>query len=295
MPGKRKKNKRGDRGSTDEELTESKRANMAATADEGEGAPKERTEISEEPSRRELREMLVDIQITVNNILLENKKISNEVLELKSTVQKQQSELATLKEALAKASKERASAEKELVAVTKRLDEQQEEISELYDLQDRLEQYTRKNSLEIHGIPEEAYTSTEEVILKLANALEVTVVPQNIEISHKLTTKRGKAIIAKFISHKVKTNLYRARAKLKNIKVSDLFTGSSYATSTRSEKIFLNENLTSYRRRIVNRANEKRKNGELLSVWSLDGTIFVKTSPEGRPVKISEIEDLEYL
>jgi len=42
MPGKRKKkNKRRDRGSTDEELIESKRANMAATADEDEGAPKE--------------------------------------------------------------------------------------------------------------------------------------------------------------------------------------------------------------------------------------------------------------
>jgi len=93
------------------------------------------------------------------NILLENKKISNEVLELKSTVQKQQSELVFLKEALAKATKERASAEKELAAVKKRLDEQQEEIAELYDLQDRLEQYTRKNSLEIHGIPEKAYTS----------------------------------------------------------------------------------------------------------------------------------------
>ena len=36
------------------------------------GESKETTEISEEPSCRKLREMLVDIQITVNNILLEN-------------------------------------------------------------------------------------------------------------------------------------------------------------------------------------------------------------------------------
>ena len=87
MSRKRKKHKRGERGSTDEELTTPKRANMAATADE-EGTSKE-TEISEEPSNLELREMLVDIQITVNNILFENKKISNDVLELKATVQKQ--------------------------------------------------------------------------------------------------------------------------------------------------------------------------------------------------------------
>ena len=293
MTRKSKKHKRGECGSTDEELTTPKRANIAATADE-KGAPKE-IEISEEPSNLELREMLVDIQIMVNNILLENKKISNDLLELKATVQKQQSELATLKEALAKATKERASTEKELAVAIDKIDEQQEEIAELYDLQDRLEQYTRKNSLEIHGIPEEAYTSTEDVVLKLADVLEVPVAPQDIEISHKLKTKSGKAIIVKFISHKVKTALYRARVKLKNIKLSDLYPGSSYATSAQSGKIFLNENLTSYRCQTINRANEKHKNDELFSVWSLDGTIFVKTSPEGRPVKISVLEDFDYL
>ena len=46
----------------------------------------------------------------------------------------------------------------------------------------------------------------------------------------------------------------------------------------------------------MKKANEKRKDGELLSVWSLHGTIFVcKTSPAGRPIKISEPEDLDHL
>ena len=45
----------------------------------------------------------------------------------------------------------------------------------------------------------------------------------------------------------------------------------------------------------MKKANEKRRDGELLSVWSLDGTIFVKTSPAGRPIKISELEDLDHL
>lgn len=48
-------------------------------------------------------------------------------------------------------------------------------ISELYDLQDQLEQYTRKNSLEIHRIPKSAYSLTEEVVLRLADALKVPV------------------------------------------------------------------------------------------------------------------------
>ena len=36
-----------------------------------------------------------------------------------------------------------------------------------------------------------------------------------------------------------------------------------------------------------------RRDGLLLSVWTLDSKIFVKTSPEGSPIKINEIEDLE--
>ena len=43
--------------------------------------------------------------------------------------------------------------------------------NQFHTLQNPLEQYTRKNSLEIHGIPKSAYTSTEEVVLKVANAL----------------------------------------------------------------------------------------------------------------------------
>ena len=69
--------------------------------------------------------------------MLENKKISDDLLELKATVQNQQAELATLKEALAKATKERATTEKELAAAINKTEEQQDEIAELYELQDR--------------------------------------------------------------------------------------------------------------------------------------------------------------
>ena len=119
--------------------------------------------------------------------------------------------------------------------------------------------------------------------------------PQDIEISHKLNNKGNKAIIAKFISFKVKSNLYRVRTKLKSIKMTDLFPGSCYATTTVANRIYINVNLTSYCRRIMKKANKKRRDGELLSVWSFDGTIFVKTSPAGRPIKISEPEDLDHL
>ena len=63
-----RKHKRGECGSLGEDLTKTKRANMIAEPEETEGL----LNANDEPSLSKLHEMLVDIQITVNNVLLEN-------------------------------------------------------------------------------------------------------------------------------------------------------------------------------------------------------------------------------
>lgn len=283
----------------EEELSTPKRANMAECREEEaaklvEATNEEAVNVEGEPSNAELREMLIDIQINIATILRENKSIRSEMADLKRTIQQQKDDITALKTSLEHTKKQYNEAERELAAARKKIQEQEEEIGELYDLQDKLEQYTRKNSLEIHGVPESAYSETEDVVLKLAEALDVSVEPKDIEICHKLNRKGNKPIIVKFISHKVKTNLYRARAKLKNGRVSNIFPHCSSSTPVQADRIFLNENLTSYRKKIMRRANEMRRNDELLSVWSMDGSIYVKTSPQGKPVRINELEDLDY-
>ena len=42
--------------------------------------------------------------------------------------------------------------------------EQEDETENLYIALDYLEQYTRKNSLKIQGIPDQSYSKTEEVV-----------------------------------------------------------------------------------------------------------------------------------
>ena len=98
-------------------------------------------------------------------------------------------------------------------------------------------------------------------------------------------------------NHKAKSKLYRARTKLKNIRLPDVFPNASTATRVAAGqgRIFINENLTTYRRDLLRKANDKRKDGLVISNWSLDGKIFVKTSPSGTPIRIYEKEDLENL
>ena len=80
MTRRGRKHKRGERGSLQEGQSAPKQRNMAAV----EGVtfltePPTTEDHHKEASLTDLREMLVDIQITVNNILLENKKISEDV------------------------------------------------------------------------------------------------------------------------------------------------------------------------------------------------------------------------
>jgi len=162
--------------------------------------------------------------------------------------------------ALDKLKKQQDDTETALYAANKKICGQQEEIYELYDLQ--VQKFTKKQ----FGDPRHSGGC-----LRIIGGGRIKISTSNdIEISHKLNTKGKKAIIVKFQIHKVKSKLYRERRKLKHIAVSDLFPNLSAATVVQAQRIFLNDNLTSYRRRIMSRANEMRR-GELVSAWSMDG------------------------
>ena len=152
----------------------------------------------------------------------------------------------------------------------------------------------RKHALEIHGIPEDLYTATEDVVIKLGERLSVPIMNEDIDISHKLFSGKDqpKGIIVKFISHEKKVQLYRKRTELKNVKISDLFSDCSSADVVQSRGIFINENLTQYRKSITKEANKMRKDGMTQSVWSLDGELYV---PSGTPTRIYCEDDLNNL
>ena len=89
---------------------------------------------------------MIDIQINIATILRENKAIRSEMADLKRTIQQQKDDTIVLKTSLEHTTKQYNEAERELAAARKKIQEQEEEIGELYDLQDKLEQYTSKNS-----------------------------------------------------------------------------------------------------------------------------------------------------
>ena len=75
----------------------------------------------------------------------------------------------------------------------------------------------------------------------------------------------------------------------------DVFPEASAASIASSKGIYINENLTSFRRELLKEANKKRKNNTISSAWTIDGNVFVKISPASRPIRIYDRDDLEDL
>ncbi|XP_078363467.1 uncharacterized protein LOC144647547 [Oculina patagonica] len=238
-----------------------------------------------QPDLADIHALLKDIQKSMNNL-------SREVAELKTSFKQQESELKTAKESLNAALKYNAQLKTELQATKNRVKELEVENDDLYENMDALEQYTRKNSLEIEGIPENI-CDDEEAVLKVAQVLNVDVKREDIDICHRIKRKKSNPIIVRFISHKVKRALYKQRVKLKNISGSQLFPSAPATARPSSNRIFVNENLTAHRRNLVRMANDMKQDGILKGVWTVDGKIFVKTSPEGRPLRINTEDDLD--
>ena len=136
--------------------------------------------------------------------------------------------------------------------------------------------YSRKNLLEIHGVPREACPSTEEVVLKIADAHDVDIDSRSIEIAQ-TQRKNSDAIIFKFHSHKDKVKMYKSHRKLKTVNVSTLF--PNCPLEAERDFTFLFENLTEHMRYVVNKANKMWKDSLLHSVWTMDSKIFITTSP----------------
>ena len=110
-----------------------------------------------------------------------------------------------------------------------------------------LEQYTRKECVEIRGIPVVATPSEEQtnnIVTNVGKLLGMDITQNDISVSHQMPQSqkhKGKpgppAIIVKFTRCDVKDNFYHARKQLKDLTTQDL----GYS---KKNKIYLAESLT---------------------------------------------------
>jgi len=184
----------------------------------------------------------------------------------------------------------------ELSNLAKRTDELQKRSSDEELKLDELEQYDRRQNLELEGVPFMENEDVNKITMELAKQLEVDLVEEDISIAHRLPRKRPHGrigikpkhptIIVRFISRHKRNEIYANRFKAKNM---DEFPVDNM------EQFYINENLTQRRKRLFWLTKNKSKELDYKFIWTVNGQIFVRKTDNSEKIAVKEEYDLNFL
>ena len=140
-------------------------------------------------------------------------------------------------------------------------------VSALESSMDDLEQYTRRNSVRLYGLPE---TEGEETTAATVNALNENLLldppltTQEIDRLHRVGPRGDKPrpVLIKFATYRSRHRVYANRKAL-------------YSENS-NVRLYLNEDLTRRRAQLLAKARSLKKEGKILGAWSADGRLFIK-------------------
>ena len=130
------------------------------------------------------------------------------------------------------------------------------------------QQYSRRDSIEIVGIPEAIPDKdVESKAIDIMKAIGVTVARNEIQACHRLAKKDR--IIVKFVNRKTAVACLQSRAKLKTLK------GKSLGLPDKC-KLYVNKSLCPQYRKLFWKCKNLFKEAKIQSCWTYNGTIKVK-------------------
>ena len=155
---------------------------------------------------------------------------------------------------------------------------------------DQLEQYSRRNSLRITGIPE---TDEEDPVSKVMdlvnNTLQLNPPLELSEVDRVHRSGKPRSNLAPNQPAKprailVKMATYRSRKRIMDLRSSRLL----------QKGVFFNEDLTKRRESLCYKARCLKREGKIQSAWSADGNILIRDK-HGNVRKINTQKELETL
>ena len=144
-------------------------------------------------------------------------------------------------------------------------------------------QYLRIDCLEISGIPLSKDFSTNDIVIAVGKAINVSVKEEDISTSHPLPSYKSDApatIIVKFTCRDVCNVFYANRRKLFKIRTNVL----ADLGVTDQENISISKYLTPFKKKLFGEVNKVKKHLRWKHVSTQNGRIFMKEAERTKPV-----------
>jgi hypothetical protein len=160
----------------------------------------------------------------------------------------------------------------QIKAKDEKLDELQKHVKTLEVKLESQEQYSRRNSLRLSGVPEEEGELVPNLVIETLNenlTLDPPLKLDELDRAHRVgpkVTGQSRPILIKFAAYGSKSRIYKKKKELKPDPNVGPFT----------TELFLNEDLTKTRVNLLYKTRQKKKEKKITDCWTYDGNIYIK-------------------
>ena len=153
----------------------------------------------------------------------------------------------------------------------------EKKLTEVEISRNKLEQYTRRNNIEIQGIPPQIPDEKlEEKVIEVFGAMNIAITKNDVEDCHRLG-KSSENTIARFVNRKHCNAILSKKFETSKIDKSKLGFESNV-------KLYVSENLTPYNQHLASKCRELKRAGVIHSSWSSKGIIKLRRTANERPI-----------
>lgn len=166
------------------------------------------------------------------------------------------------------------------------------EVKSLKDRVRSLEQYSRKNNIEISGIPETPKENVNSIVKDVGTALGVDLQGTDISTAHRVPSfrkDRPPPLIVQFARRSVRDTLIN---KFRERKV---MTAQQINAALPAQNVYINEHLSPENKLFLSKLKQKCKDIGYNYAWSRDGKFFVRKCQGERYHRVDTYEELAKL
>ncbi|XP_068697258.1 uncharacterized protein [Montipora foliosa] len=152
-----------------------------------------------------------------------------------------------------------------------------------------LEQYTRRECVEIRGVPQKPDESTNTIVKEVGKAVGVEIADIDILVSHRLPPSKSyksrkpgpPPIIVKFVRRDTKDAFYQARMKYMTSKALGF---------PDKNRMYISKSLSPANRKLFNEAYKLKKDLDYKFLWTSNGRVFLRATKASSVISIYSLD-----
>lgn len=233
-----------------------------------------------------LRSDYTKMKLSINRIEVCNNEVCKDITNLQNSVQFASEQYDEIKNRLTSVNMELESTKKTSTYVL----ELQTQVQILQGELNSQQQRDRIFNVEIVGVPETKNENLTEIILKLADRVNVKITASDIEHINRIQSRqpipgRPRVVICKFRNRLHKDSIIAGARKLRGLMTSDI-------NLPGQEKIYVNEHLTMYNKGLYKKCRDLAKIKQYNFVWIKNCRIYIRKNDISKHFFIDSEKDL---